>query len=327
LASVGAAAALAGGTGGATTDIRITADQTNNALIITATAQDYAPIQAALEKLDIPPLQVLIDATVAEVTLTNKLNLGLQYYFNSGNFQAIFAPGVSPQANVTPPVSIGSTFPGVGFLPGLNVAYASGGTNIVLQALSQLTTVRVLSSPNLLVLNNGTARLQVGSQVPIATQSATSTLTNTAQTVNSIAYKDTGVILNITPRVNASGLVLLDMSEEISQSVAPQFNGLNSPTISQRRVTSSLAINDGQTIGLAGLIQENRQNDTSGLPWLKDLPVIGGLFGVKNDSTVRTELIVLITPHVIRNREDGDAVTQELRQKLRLTIPVVSRRR
>ncbi len=334
LASVGAAAALAGGGGGGGgggtetgTDVRVTADRANNALIITATAQEYAPIQAALEKLDIPPLQVLIDATVAEVTLTNQLQLGLQYYFNSGNFAGIFAPGLQPLAANITGQTLNSTFPGIGFLSGFNFGYSSGGTNIVLQALSQLTTVRILSSPNLLVLNNGTARLQVGNQVPIATQSATSTLTNTAQTVNSINYKDTGVILNITPRVNASGLVLLDISEEVSQPTNTTSSTLNSPTISQRRVTSSMAIHDGQTIGLAGAILENRQNGTSGLPWFKDLPVIGFLFGVKSQSVTRTELLMLITPHVIRNQDEGDAVTQELRQKLRLTIPIVARQR
>jgi len=202
----------------------------------------------------------------------------------------------------------------------------------VLQALASLTTVRVLSSPDLLVLNNGTARLQVGNQLPVSTQSATSTIAPNAPTVNAISYRDTGVILNITPRVNASGLVLLDMSEEVSQAVPPTAGTTNqasaaSPTISKRSVTSSLAINDGQTICLAGLIQENRSNGTSGLPWLKDIPVLGFIFGVKSDSVMRTELIVLVTPHVIRNRDDVDAVATELRQKLRMAVPVAARMR
>jgi general secretion pathway protein D len=329
LASVGTAAALtgggSGGGGGPVSDVRVTADRANNALIVTATAQEYAPIQAALEKLDIPPLQVLIDATVAEVTLNNQLSYGLQYYFNSGVFKGVFSPTVP--LGQTSAITQAGNFPGFGLLNGFNFAYSSNGTNIVLQALSAVTTVRVLSSPNLLVLNNGTARLQVGDQVPIATQSATSTLTDTAQTVNSINYKDTGVILNITPRVNASGLVLLDMSEEISQPGSTTSSSLNSPTISQRRVTSSVAVNDGQTIGLAGLIQDRTSNGRSGLPWLKDLPVVGFLFGYTNNTSARTELIMLITPHVIRNREEGDAVTEELRRKLRLTVPIVSRLR
>jgi general secretion pathway protein D len=162
--------------------------------------------------------------------------------------------------------------------------------------------------------------------VPIATQSATSTLTNTAPTVNSIDYRDTGIILNVTPRVNASGLVLLDISEEVSQANKTGTSALDSPTISQRRVTSSVAVNDGQTIGLAGLIQDKRDNGSSGLPWLQDIPGLGLLFSARTQSDVRTELLVLITPRVIRSRDEGDAVTRELRDKLRLTIPVVRRR-
>ena len=218
-------------------------------------------------------------------------------------------------------------FPGIGFVPGLNAAYGTLTSNVILQALSTLTTVRVLSSPNLLVLNNGTARLQVGDQVPIASQSSTSNLAPGAPTVNSINYKDTGVILTVTPRVNASGLVLIDVSEQVSQPNTTSSSTLNSPTISNRQVTSSLAVKDGQTIGLAGLINDNRQNGRSGLPWLQELPIVGWLFGVRSNSITRTELLVLITPHVIRNREEGDQVTDELRRKLRLTIPIVARTR
>jgi general secretion pathway protein D len=330
LGSVATAASLAGSGGAAASDIRVTADPTNNAIVVTATADEYAPIEAALRQLDIEPLQVLIDATIAEVTLSNQLNLGLQYFINSGRFHAIFAPGVQASTNANTPVTQSDffpNFPGLGFLSGLNAAYGTLNSNVVLQALSSLTTIRVLSSPNLLVLNNGTARLQVGDQVPIATQSATSTLTNTAQTVNSISYRDTGVILNVSPRVNASGLVLLDISEEVSQPGVTSTSTLQSPTISQRRVTSSLAVRDGQTIGLAGLITDNRQNGKSGLPWLQELPVIGWLFGIRSDQVKRTELLVLITPHVMRSREEGNSITDELRRKLRLTIPIVARTR
>ena len=328
LASVTTAAnPLTGAAGAMATGIRVTADPTNNALIVTATPQEYAPIEAALAQLDIPPLQVLVDATVAEVTLTNELDLGLQYFVNSGRFHAIFSPN-SPASGQ---VQQSSFFPNLN-LPGLNIlpfsaAYGTLDSHVVLQALSTLTTLRVLSSPNLLVLNNGTARLQVGDQVPIATQSSTGNLAPGAPTVNSINYKDTGVILNVTPRVNASGLVLLDISEEVSQAGSTSTSSLNSPTISQRRVTSSLAVKDGQTIALAGLITDSRSNTKSGLPWLQELPIIGWLFGVRQDLVKRTELLVLITPHVIRDRDEGDAITAELQRKLRLTIPIVARQR
>jgi general secretion pathway protein D len=330
LASVSAAAALAGGTAPAVSDIRVTADPSNNALIITATPQEYAPIEAALEQLDVTPLQVLVDATIAEVDLSGELDLGLSYFFNSGRFHAISAPGTAPAATLAPTPNTGGFFPGfpgTGFLQGLNIAYGSADKNVILQVLSSITTVHVLSSPNLLVRNNGTARLQVGDQVPIETQSAVSTVTSTPQIVNSIAYKDTGVILTVTPRVNAGGLVLLDISEEVSTPTITSTSSITSPTISQRRVTSSVAVNDGQTIGLAGLITDNKQHITEGIPFLQNLPLLGFLFRATTDTRSRTEVLVLITPHVIRNREEGDAITQELREKLRQTIPLVVRMR
>lgn len=329
LASVTAAAALAsGGRPPPVTEVRVTPDDVNNALIITGSAQEYAPIEAALQKLDIAPLQVLIEATVAEVTLNDELRFGLQYFFRSGNFAGIFAPNVATGTGSTLIPPFGSTFPGFPFLSGANFAYAAGeSAAAVLQLLSRVTNVRVLSSPNLMVRNNGSARLQVGDQVPIATQSATSTLTNTAQTVNAIDYRDTGIILNVTPRVNASGLVLLDISEEVSQAAETSSSTLNSPTISQRRVSSTVAVHDGQTIALAGLIRDEQDNTTAGLPILKDVPVVGLLFGTRGKRLRRTELIVLITPRVIRSRDDGDAITRELREKMRLTIPVAAGRR
>lgn len=329
LADVPAAAAAAeGARPPPASEVRVTADETNNALVITGSPQDYAPIQAALEQLDVPPLQVLVEATVAEVTLTKDLNYGLQYFFQSGNFTHIFAPNVAASGAAALPPPFGTTFPGFSYLPGLNFAYAGGNAaNVVLQALSKITKVRVLSSPNLLVRNNGSARLQVGDQVPIATQSATSTLTNTAQTVNSIDYRDTGVILNVTPRVNASGLVLLDISEEVSLANTTSSSQLDSPTISQRRIKSTVAVDDGQTIALAGLIKDSRTDGKSGLPWLEDVPGVGLLFGTRSDSVARTELLVLLTPKVIRNRREGDQITNELREKLRLTIPVAAHQR
>lgn len=289
--------------------IKITADEVNNALLVLATPQDYALVGAALEQLDIPPLQVMIEATIAEVTLTRDLSNGLQYYFNSGRFKLTQSENSSG--------SVASTF------PGLNILY-SGGANasVVLNLMESLTDVRVLSSPNLLVINNQTAQLQVGDQVPIATQSAVSTLTSTSQVINSIEYRDTGVILKVTPRVNAGGLVLLDVSQEVSGVSTTTSSTLNSPTISQRRVSSSAAVQDGQTVALGGLITDSRNNANNGIPWLHDLPGLGWLFGTEDDSVNRTELLVLITPHVVRNRDEARAVTAELRRKLPLVAPL-----
>lgn len=341
LGSVGTAAALANGgvappgalTGPGQTqplsDIRITADVANNALIIAATGQEYGRIEAALQKLDIVPLQVLIEATIAEVTLSNELSFGLQYFFKSNRFSTAYAPGgfINSAASAAD-TALSAAFPGFSLIPGANFAFTSAsGSSAVIKALSEMTAVRVLSSPNLLVMNNRSARLQVGDQVPVATQSAISTITPNAPEVNTIDYRDTGVILTVTPRVNTSGLVHLDIAEEVSEVIQTTSSKLNSPTISQRRLTSSVAALDGQTIGLGGLIRDVRSDSSAGVPVLKDIPVVGYLFGGRTNSGVRTELIVLLTPHVIRSQADAEAATQELRDKLPLTVPVASRRR
>lgn len=317
-------------TGGAGNGIRLTADENNNAIVISASPQEYAMLDAALQKLDVLPLQVLIEATIAEITLTKQLNLGLQYFIKSGNFAAFLGstvPGAAAATTTTTAataLTLATPFPGFGLVPGLTGGFVSpNGSSVILQALEQLTNVRVLSSPNLLVLNNQSARLQVGDEVPIATQSATSVITPGAPVVNSIDYRDTGVILNVTPRVNAGGLVLLDIAEEVSDVSQTTSSSLNSPTITQRRVTSSVAVNDGQTIALGGLIKDSRNSSRTGIPYLRSIPVLGSLFDSRSVTNARTELIVLITPHVVRGRNDADAITAELRQKLGLTASVL----
>ena len=182
--------------------LRIIADETTNAIIIWATKSEYALIESALKKLDIVPMQVRIEAAIAEVTLTDDLRYGVQYLFRNKHEGALLTNASN--------LSVSSTLPGFSaFVTGSNI-------NAVLDLLQSVTAVHVISSPQLMVLNNQTAILQVGDQVPIATQSAVSTLTAGAPVVNSIEMKDTGVILKVTPRVNASGMVLMDISQEVS---------------------------------------------------------------------------------------------------------------
>lgn len=286
-------------------DMRITADESNNALLIVTTPERYQQVEAALGQLDIVPLQVMLEASIAEVNLTNQLRYGIQYYFRSGNVSGL-ASGVAA-------ASLG---PSTG---GLSLAILKGADiGAVLDLLSSITRIRVISAPKLVVLNNRTASLQVGDQVPIATASAVGVVTNNAPIVNTIQLLDTGIILRITPRVNQSGLVLLDLAQEVSASVPTSSSGINSPTIQQRRVTTSVAVQDGQTVAIGGLIRDSRNRGRTGIPLLKDLPGVGFLFGQTNDQVDRTELIVLITPHVIRDAQGADAATDELRAKLPL---------
>ena len=286
-------------------DLSITADETNNALLIMATPERYAQIEAALLQLDAVPLQLLLEASIAEVNLTDQFRYGIQYSFQNRNL-SVLGSGVASAALA----------PSTG---GLSAAILRGGDiQAVLDLLSTLTKVRVISAPKLLVLNNRTATLQVGDQVPIATSSAVGVLTANAPVVNTIQLLDTGIILRVTPRVNQSGLVLLELSQEVSASVPTSSSSLNSPTIQQRRISTSVVVQDGQTIAIGGLIRDNRTRSRSGIPVLKDIPVVGALFGQTDDQVDRTELLVLITPHVIRDAAGADAATDELRAKLPL---------
>ena len=300
-------------------EIRVIADDTTNSLVIRATARDYRKIQEALRQLDIMRLQVLIEATIAEVALEGQLRFGVEWFFRFGDFSATFSR-LSAAAVPGP-------FPGAvtGQLPGFSALLANADVRVILNALEQVTDVNVISSPQLLVLDNQTARLQVGDQVPIATQSAVSITDPDAPVVNSIEQRDTGVILSVTPRVNASGLVFMEIEEETSDVVPTTTSNIDSPTIRQRRVSSTVAVQSGETVVLGGLIQDDIEEAQTGIPVLHRLPIVGPLFGVTDNRNRRTELLVVITPRVIRNPDQARAVTEELRQRLRGLAPLDAR--
>ena len=284
-------------------EIRIIADDTTNSLVIRAAPRTYQKIRDALQDLDVLPLQVLIEAMIAEVTLNDELRFGIEWFFHEGDFEFTFDPG-----GLTP-------------LGGFRGVFGSGNdVRILLQALDEVTDVNVVSSPQLMVLDNQTARIQVGDQVPISVQSSTSVIDPDAPVVNSIEYRDTGVILLVTPRVNASGLVIMEIQQEISnvvQSPSGTLSEITSPTINQRQINSTVAIASGETVALGGLIQDQRERTESGIPLLSRIPVLGALFSTRSNTVRRTELLVLITPSVVENPARARAVTQELQRRLR----------
>lgn len=306
--------AQAGMTLASTENISITAEETNNALVILATPAQYANVQNALHELDTVPMQVLMEAVIAEVTLTNDLRFGVQYssQFNSRTSVALSNSDSS---------DIASTFPGFSY------AFTDGADiKIVLDALEDLTHIEVLSSPELLVLNNQTATLQVGDQIPIITAQSVSTTSSDSPVVNSVQYHDTGVILKVTPRVNKGGMVLLDISQEVSDVTTTTTSTIDSPTISQRKIESTVAVQDGETIALGGLIRNNSNTAKSGIPGLQDVPLLGYLFSSTTDNTTRTELIVLVTPHVVDSIQKARQVTDELRDKMPAIEPLFSKK-
>ncbi|WP_458094232.1 type II secretion system secretin GspD [Roseomonas sp. WA12] len=298
-----------GGGGGAAPDsMRIIPHPQNNSLLVYATPQERETLEATLRRLDILPLQVRIDATIAEVTLNDQLQYGTQFFFRAGEFNGVLSTAVATAASAGLNTAI----------PGFVVAGRAGtGAPLAISALQAVTDVRVLSSPQLVVLDNEPARLQVGQLVPFLTQSAQSTLTTGAPIVSSVDYRETGVIMEVTPRVNSGGLVTLDISQEVSDVVAgTTTTGLNSPTFSQRVVRTRVAVQDGQTVGLAGLIRDNASRGNQGIPWLSNIPILGSLVSSQDNQRQRTELLVLITPRVINDQRDARALTEDLRDSL-----------
>jgi general secretion pathway protein D len=292
------------GTVGTEATVRVIADESHNALTILATAKDYHKVEQALKKLDVVPLQVLIEATIAEVTLNDKLRYGLEWFLKSGKFNFTLSDLATG--------AVSSSFPGFSAV----AAGFGGDVHVVLDALDEITKVRVLSSPQMMVLNNRSAILQVGDQVPILTRSAVSVTDPAAPVVNSIEYHDTGVILRVTPRVNESGLVTMEIRQEVSDVVNTTSSTIDSPTIQQRFLESSVAVGSGETIALGGLIQDRRTDGASGIPLLSQIPIFGNLFKTTTNDLERTELLVLITPRVIRDGAQARDATQELRDRL-----------
>jgi general secretion pathway protein D len=309
--------------------VRITADVVNNALLIYANQESYRIIERTLAQLDRPQLQVAIDATVAEVTLNDNLSYGVQFFLGNSTGGSVSnipaSPPGQPSTNAAGLVgaALNRAFPGFNFLVGNELS-----PKAILDALHAVTDVKVLSNPSLVVIDNQVATLDVGNDVPITTGSASvlNAATATSNTVvNTIDYRSTGIILRVIPRVNVNGNVRLDIEQEISQVVNGSTNGTaaatnTTPTISVRKVKSSIAVAAGQTVLLAGLIQEQREIDRSGIPLLDEIPKVGDLFSHQTKSVARTELIIFIRPQIIRDSVDAHFVAEELRAKLKGTI-------
>ncbi|WP_044559727.1 type II secretion system secretin GspD [Azospirillum sp. B4] len=304
--SVAPASASAGDMGGDGEGIpelkgaKVVADERRNALLIYGTASQYAMLEQALTRLDAQREQVLIEATIAEVTLNDDLNFGVQWFLDRGSSTAGYGTAAA----------IGASY------PNFNYTFLTPNTRVVLNALSSVTNVRVLSAPRLMVLNNETARLQVGDEVPVVVQQATSTLTSDSAVVNSIQYQNTGVILEVTPRINHSGAVVLDVNQEVSSVATTTTSGIDSPTIQQRKISSIVNIQDGETVALGGLISDTSSKSGSGIPYLSDIPVVGKLFGSTKNNHGRTELLVFLRPVIVRNVMQAREVTDALKARM-----------
>lgn len=284
-----------------TESIRIVPSEENNSLLILATPSEFGVVEAALRQMDQAPRQVLIEASLAEISLTDELRYGVQWFFEHGDNQVTLSEVAGG--------GVASAFPGFSY-----VYSGSSDTRAVLNALEAVTDVEVISSPKLLVLNNQSATIQVGDEVPVPTQSAVSTSDSNAPIVNSVEYRDTGVILTVTPRINKGGLIYLDVSQEVSDVVETTSSGIDAPTIQQRRIESTVAVQNGETIALGGLIRETDTVSKSGVPFLQNIPALGNLFRRNSLINRRTELIILLTPRVIRDVQETRDVLDYLKK-------------
>jgi general secretion pathway protein D len=296
--------------------VRITADTATNSIMIYSNQEDYLVIERALESLDRPRLEVSVDAMVAEVTLTDQLQYGVQAFLTSDKVGAGPDKGSVGLLNAAQSASQAALLSRV--LPGFNALLgAEANPKLILSALSNLTTVKVLSAPSLVVADNQPAILEVGDQVPITTGSAT-VLSTSNTVVNSITMQNTGIILKVLPHVHPNGSIDLEIEQEISNVVNPSGAAAQSltPTISQRRIHSTIATTSGQTVLLGGLIKEDDEKTVSGVPGLSDIKYLGDLLGNKSDSKTRSEIVVFVTTKLVRNGHDAQVVAEEFRERL-----------
>ena len=288
-----------------TSGIQIVADEPNNALIITATSSEYKRLKQILSRVDVAPNQVLLEATIAEVTLNDNLKFGLRWFFKHGNNQFKLTDSL-----------IGAVAPA---LAGFSYFLNTPNVQVALNALSAVTDVNIVSSPSMTVMDNKKAVLQIGAEVPIVTQQAVSVIAPAAPIVNAVSFRNTGVILSITPRIGDNDRILLDIEQEVSEAVQTQSSGIDAPTITQRRIKTTVAVGNGESIILAGMMQDKTTNTKQQVPLVGDIPVLGNLFKNKDNTIARTELLIAITPQIIKDPNQMRAIATEFRDKMNFT--------
>ena len=293
-------------------EVSIVADSVNNSLLIKSNPRDYKKIFDALKQLDLVPLQVLVEATIIEITLSGNLEYGVQWQFRGRGGPYDFGYSLDGTLDDDSASGIGPAFPGFNWTAVLR----PDTVRATLSALASEGLINVLSSPSVMVLDNQTATIQVGKEVPVATSEQQGT-TELDRVVNTIEYRDTGVQLSVKPRVTPGGLVQMEIEQEVSTVSETDSSALNSPTFQTRNITSNVAVRSNQAVVLGGLIQDEREEGNQGIPGLYSLPVVGPLFGERTRKADRTELVVVLTPRVIASDADIREVTEDFRGKLK----------
>ena len=309
-------------------EVRIVADEVTNSLVVLATKRDYNLILDVLKRIDVVPRQVVLEVTIAEVQLNKDLQFGIRYALASGNLEN--RVGTAPTStdggenggSTTGSNDIFSPLAKQAFggLMGNAVKVPTQGAFAVISdndhfqmfinALQGRTSVKMLSAPHIIAADNREAHILVGESIPILTSTVSNALTSdVGNTVNSVQYRDTGKILTVLPQVNSLGLVNMQIRQEVSAVGAAAFGNTNSPSFSTREAETTVVVQDGDSVLIGGIIDDQVSNSRDGIPFLMDIPVLGAFFRDETSSATRTELLVLITPYVIRNREEAREVT------------------
>jgi general secretion pathway protein D len=285
--------------------VRAAVDKDTNTLIVSAPAWRWMQIQRILAELDKPQAQVLIEASILEVTLGDNFKFGVDWnVFSSGHHLQ-----VSNTAGKTGTIS--PTY------PGFSITVLDGDVQAAINALGTRTGVEVVSAPKILTLDNKTARLQVGDQVPVVTQTSQGTQATNSPVINNIDYRNSGVILNVTPRISGENRIILEVSQEVSSVIQTKSSGIDSPTIQQRKFESTLTLRDGAVVALGGLISRSRNDGNTGIPGLKNIPAVGNLFKTQTKDLARTELIVLLRARVMTEADQADTTMRDLFSDMR----------
>ena len=297
--------ATMGGGASSLEDVRVVSDDDNNALMIYATGKQYDLIKTALEQLDVVATQVIIEASILEVSLTDELRYGLEWTFKNGIGDDYDGKGILATAAGGPAAIV----PGFSY----TITNSIGDISAVLNALAEESLINVISTPSVMVLDNHTAYIHVGDQVPTFDQQTES---DGGRITQSVTYKDTGVKLTVTPSVNAGGLVTMDIEQSVTD-VGQIDAATGQRAFLERNIMSRVAVRSHQSVVLGGLIRENASNAESGIPILYQLPIVGPLFGSTTKEDRRTELLVIITPRALYNEDELRQVSDEMRSQIR----------
>ena len=314
----GAAATVTSSGAFVSRETKVFADEITNSLVILAIPGDYTFIEETIKKIDVQPRQVVIEMLLARVDLIDNLSFGFSWSLKTDlNFKDLAGNAFSNPAGLTAETIPATGFTFVGTDP-------SDIVRVRLTAALKDSKAKILASPHILVSDNREARIQVGSQIPLATSTTTSPLSSSSEltntTTSTIQYKDIGIILKVKPQINDSGLVSLEITQEVSQqgddvSIAGQAFA----SILKTEATTNLVARDGQTIVIGGLIREDITKSKDGIPFLSSIPIIGHLFSSTLNNSTRTELIILLTPHVVKNQADVEKVTEGFIEQYRNT--------